>query len=96
MRISALASAEDVQQPVSLPGPDEPVKFTPHIKPLFRKMDREWMSFIFDLWSYRDVSTHSAEILKRHENGSMPSDGGWPREKVSLFRRWVDSGMLES
>ena len=95
-RISALAPAEDVQQLASLPGPDESIKFTPHIKALFRKMDRESMSFIFDLWSHRDVSTHATEILKRLENGTMPCDGAWPPEKVGLFRRWIDSGMAES
>jgi CDGSH-type Zn-finger protein/truncated hemoglobin YjbI len=95
-RISALAPAEDVQQLASLPGPDEAIKFTPHIKALFRKMDRESMSFIFDLWSHRDVSTHATEILKRLENGTMPCDGAWPPEKVGLFRRWIDAGMAES
>ena len=95
-RISALAPAEDVQQLASLPGRAELIKFTPHIKALFRKMDREPMSFIFDLWSHRDVSTHATEILKRLENGTMPCDGAWPPEKVGLFRRWIDSGMAES
>jgi truncated hemoglobin YjbI len=95
-RSSALAPAEDVPRPVPLPGPDEQVKFTAHIKSLFRKMDRESMSFIFDLWSHREVSTHATEILKRLENGTMPCDGAWPPERVELFRRWVDSGMAES
>ena len=95
-RLSALAPATEVQQPVAIPGPNEPVNFTQHIKPLFRKMDRESMSFVFDLWSHRDVRTHSSEILKRLENGTMPCDGVWPKDKVDLFRRWVESGMVES
>jgi len=66
-----------------------------HIKPLFRKMDRESMSFVFDLWSCRDVSKHATEILKRLDNGTMPCDGAWPKERVDIFRRWIDSGMAD-
>ena len=95
-RVSALSAAEEIQQPIALPGPNESVNFTQHIKPLFRKMDRESMSFVFDLWSFDDVRTHASEILKRLESGTMPCDGAWPREKVELFRRWVESGMAES
>jgi hypothetical protein len=95
-RISALAPPEDVQQSVALPGPDEPVSFTQHIKPLFRRMDKESMSFVFDLWSCSDVRTHAQEILRRLDNGTMPCDGAWSSEKVALFRRWIDSGMVDS
>jgi hypothetical protein len=93
-RISALAPSEEVPPPVASLGPNEPVTFIAHIKPLFRKMDRESMSFVFDLWSHEAVSAHAPEILRRLENGTMPCDGAWPRDKVDLFRRWVESGML--
>jgi hypothetical protein len=92
-RISAVAPQEET--PVMIPGPGERVTFAGHIKPLFRKMDRESMKFFFDLWSLRDVRTHAPEILKRLDNGSMPCDGAWPREKVDLFRRWIDSGTAD-
>jgi CDGSH-type Zn-finger protein/truncated hemoglobin YjbI len=95
-RVSALAPAAEIQQPIALPGPNESVNFTQHIKPLFRKMDRESMSFVFDLWSFGGVRTHASEILKRLENGTMPCDGAWPKEKVAVFRRWIESGMAES
>jgi CDGSH-type Zn-finger protein/truncated hemoglobin YjbI/ferredoxin len=95
-RISALAPAEEIQQPIALPGPNESVNFINHIKPLFRKMDRESMSFVFDLWSFGDVRTHASEILKRLRSGTMPCDGAWPKERVELFRIWVESGMAES
>ena len=95
-RVSALAPPQDLQQPVVFPGPDDPVTFTQHIKPLFRRMDRESMSFVFDLWSYGDVRTHAPEILRRLDNGTMPCDGAWPREKVDLFRRWIDGGMIDT
>ncbi len=94
-RISALAPREEIQQAAEIPGPDEPVSFARHIKPLFRKMDRESMSFVFDLWSSSDVRTHAHEILRRLESGTMPCDGAWPAERVGVFRRWVDAGMTD-
>jgi CDGSH-type Zn-finger protein/truncated hemoglobin YjbI len=94
-RISALTPAEEIQQHIAFPGANESVNFAQHIKPLFRKMDRESMSFVFDLWSFGDVRRHASEILERLENGTMPCDGAWPKEKVELFRRWVESGMAE-
>jgi CDGSH-type Zn-finger protein/truncated hemoglobin YjbI len=95
-RVSALAPREDIQPSAATPGPGEPVTFAKHIKPLFRKMDRESMSFAFDLWSHSDVRTHAPEILKRLDNGTMPCDGAWPKEQIELFRRWIDSGMADS
>lgn len=94
-RVSALAPQEDVQQSAALPSSDEPVNFAQHIKPLFRRMDRDSMSFVFDLWSCNDVRTHAPEILRRLDNGTMPCDGAWPSDRVEVFRRWIDSGMVE-
>jgi truncated hemoglobin YjbI len=94
-RASASAPREDAQQPTALPGADESVKFTPHIQSLFRKMDRESMSFALDLWSLGDVRSHAVQILERLDNGTMPCDGAWPKNKVDLFRRWIDSGMID-
>ena len=94
-RVSAVARQEDAQDSATIPGPDEPLSFAPHIKPLFRRMDRESMCFVFDLWSHLDVSAHAPQILSRLENGTMPCDGAWPKERVELFRRWIGSGMAE-
>ncbi len=94
-RISALAPPPDAQQSVVLPGPDDSVTFIQHIKPLFRRMDRESMNFVFDLWSCDDVRKYAPEILRRLGNGTMPCDGAWPKDKVEFFRRWIDSGMAE-
>ena len=95
-RVSALAGQEGERQTaVSLPGPDVNLSFAEHVKPLFRTTDRESMRFVFDLWSYRDVRKHAAEILRRIDNGTMPCDGPWPEEKVEVLRRWVDCGMAE-
>jgi CDGSH-type Zn-finger protein/truncated hemoglobin YjbI len=90
-RLSALA-AEEPQAPVELPGPDEPVGFEQHVKPLFREGDRQSMRFAFDLWSHDDVAEHADAILDRLRAGTMPCDGAWPPERVDVFARWVDSG----
>jgi len=95
-RVSALSPQnEEESAAVVLPAADEPVGFAQHIKPLFRAMDHQSMEGAFDLWSYQDVKSHAAGILQRLQNGSMPCDGAWSREKVETFQRWVESGMRE-
>jgi CDGSH-type Zn-finger protein/truncated hemoglobin YjbI len=92
-RASALAPpAEAEEQPLTLPGPDEPVGFEQHIRPLFREGDRRSMRFAFDLWDAQDVAAHADAILVRLREGSMPCDGAWPAEHVAVFERWVSSG----
>jgi hypothetical protein len=66
--------------------------FEKDIKPLFRELDRDEMDFVFDLWSYQDVSTHADNILERVEDGTMPCDEEWPAEKIDIFRRWIEEG----
>jgi hypothetical protein len=67
--------------------------FARDIRPLFREDDREAMQFAFDLWNYQDVCDHAEDILERLTDGSMPCDGEWPEEQITLFRRWVEAGM---
>ena len=67
--------------------------FARDIKPLFRMRDRLTMRWKFDLGNYHDVSKYSQAILERLSNGSMPCDGKWPEEHITLFRRWVEAGM---
>ena len=88
----ATATPAEPEQPVSLPGPDEPVSFAAHIKPMFRPKDRQSMQFAFDLWSYDDVRAHAAGILERLRNGTMPCDGAWPDAQIAVFRRWSETG----
>jgi CDGSH-type Zn-finger protein/truncated hemoglobin YjbI len=95
-RVSAIAPQdEEEKRPIVLPGPDDVVTFMRHVKPLFRKRDRQSMQFAFDLWSYTDVNKHAAAILERLRNGSMPCDGAWPQERVDVFERWIASGKPE-
>ncbi len=91
--VTADGAADQGDQPVVLPGPDDTVSFATHIKPLFRARDRQSMSFAFDLWSYEDVRAHAAAILDQVQGGSMPCDGAWSGDKVAAFRRWTDSGL---
>jgi CDGSH-type Zn-finger protein/truncated hemoglobin YjbI len=92
-RVSALASTEET--PVALPAEGETPSFATHVKGCFRAMDRASMKFAFDLWVHSDVAKHAAAILQRLEAGTMPCDGPWPKEKIEVFRRWIDQGTPE-
>jgi truncated hemoglobin YjbI len=95
-RILALRPTdEDEDQPIVRPASNEQVSFEKHIKPLFRRRDRQSMKFAFDLWAYDDVKQNAHAILDRLQDGSMPCDGGWPEEKVDAFDRWVTTGMSQ-
>jgi predicted ester cyclase len=89
---TARAPGPTDEEPIALPGANEPVHFDPHVRSLFRERDRQSMKFAFDLWSYDDVTTHAAGILERVRAGSMPCDAAWPQDRVEVFQRWVDSG----
>jgi hypothetical protein len=91
-RISAGEEDEPDDDAAELPGPDVELSYEDHIKPLFRKRDRDSMSFVFDLWSHDDVATHADAILERLRAGTMPCDGAWPPERVAVFERWVAAG----
>ena len=60
--------------------------FETDIQPLFRDLDRNYMIFIFDLWSYGDVKENVTEILARLEDGSMPCDESRNRDKIGKLR----------
>jgi hypothetical protein len=94
-RATAEESTPD-EETVVLPGVDEPVYFDEHVKALFRSLDRDAMTWAFDLWSYDDVATNAQGILQRVLAGTMPCDSAWPAEKVDVFARWVDNGTPQS
>lgn len=68
-------------------------RFEIDIKPLFRPKDINAMKRFFDLSKYEDVKSHAAEVIERLEDGSMPCDGSWPEQDVTLFREWHKGGM---
>lgn len=90
-RVSALAPAP-AEPPYELPAPDVVLSFETHIRPMFRAVDRNSMRFVFDLWSLDDVTAHAEAILRRLREQTMPCDGGWPPERIEVFRRWVEAG----
>ena len=71
------------------------LSFATDIRPLFRDSpDVESMKDMgLDLSSYEEVKAKANGIYASLEDGSMPCDGAWPKEQVSLFKRWMDEGM---
>ncbi len=71
------------------------LSFANDVRPLFRdNPDIETMKRMgLDLSAYEDVKANASEIHSRLEDGSMPCDGAWPKEKVALFKRWMEEGM---
>jgi len=94
-RASALTEPDREEHTVSTPAAGEPMSFEKHIRPLFREGDRSSMKFAFDLWSYDDVSTNADAIAARLRDGSMPCDGAWPAENVTVFESWITAGKPE-
>jgi hypothetical protein len=73
-------------------SPSPAPHFEQDIKPLFRERDRQSMDFAFDLWDYDDVRENAEAILGRLTAGTMPCDGAWPQDRITLFQRWLDAG----
>lgn len=69
--------------------------FARDIRPLFRAKDREAMRYAFDLWSIEDARDNAEAILAAVRSGTMPCDGAWPVDDVSLFEAWINAGMVE-
>ncbi len=71
------------------------LSYVTDIKPLFREKDRDAMRGVFDLWDYDDVRDNSDAILSHLQDGSMPCDGPWPSDHVTLFETWANTGAPE-
>lgn len=71
------------------------LSFAADIRPLFRdEPDVKSMTRMgLDLSSYEDVKAKANDIYARLEDGTMPCDGAWPEDQLSLFKRWMDEGM---
>jgi CDGSH-type Zn-finger protein/truncated hemoglobin YjbI len=93
-RPTGRAAVTDLAAP-EMPAPGEALSFERHVKGLFRARDRGAMRFAFDLWSVADVRTHARAIEARLKAGTMPCDGAWPAEKVSIFERWIAEGCAD-
>jgi hypothetical protein len=85
--------ATPLAEPTAPAGPAP--SFATDIRPLFREEpDRSDMLKFgpFDLHVLEDVRAHASGILQRLNDGDMPCDGAWPRERIALFQSWVDAG----
>lgn len=74
------------------------VSFAADIRPVFRPVDIQHMSWFCDLSKYEDVRDHAQEILHRLQGAGgavMPplaSGGPWSAEQVKLFEQWIATG----
>ena len=71
------------------------LSFSTEIRPLFRDSpDVDTMQgYGLDLSNYNDVKARVAEIYEALANGSMPCDEPWPKERLALFKQWMDEGV---
>jgi len=71
------------------------LSFATDIRPLFRdEPDVKAMKRMgLDLSSYEEVKSQAEGIYATLENGTMPCDGPWPKDRVETFKRWIDEGM---
>ena len=71
------------------------LSFARDIRPLFRDQpDVETMKNMgLDLSSYEDVKAKAGAVHSRLEDGTMPCDDPWPKERIATFKRWMDEGM---
>jgi len=71
------------------------LSYAKDIRPLFRDdPDVSAMKdYGLDLSSYADVKKSAQAIYGTLASGSMPCDGKWPADRISLFKQWMDEGM---
>lgn len=74
--------------------PETPLSFAADIRPLFRQFDRDSMITFggFDLHRFEDARDNAEAILERIEDGTMPCDGSWPRDRIEKLRDWILGG----
>lgn len=68
------------------------LSFARDIRPLFRPVDIDEMSFAFDLATYHDVRDNAEQIYVALAQLGMPCDGPWADEDIARFRAWIDAG----
>ena len=71
------------------------LSFSADIRPLFRDSpDVDTMQgYGLDLSNYNDVKARATEIYEALANGTMPCDEPWPKERLALFKQWMDEGV---
>jgi hypothetical protein len=71
------------------------LSFAKDIRPLFRDSpDIDTMKdFGLDLSAYSEVKAEAENIYARVLDGSMPCDEPWPKDRIALFKQWMEEGM---
>lgn len=72
--------------------------FELHIRPMFRRLDRDHMLGSLDLWNYEQVSAKAQQVaafLRRPPPQTMPTvrtGGPWPEGWIAVFEEWLVRG----
>ena len=72
------------------------LSFAADIRPLFRDEDIECMKGMgIELGdpAWMCLPANAQTVYGTVADGSMPPDEPWPKEKVELFKRWMDAGL---
>jgi hypothetical protein len=71
------------------------LSFAKDIRPLFRDSpDVDTMKdYGMDLSAYADVKAQAQNIYDRVLDGSMPCDEPWAKDRIALFKQWMEEGM---
>jgi hypothetical protein len=70
------------------------ISFENDIRPLFRgSPDVDSIKeYGLDLSSYQEVRPRAEKIDARLEDGSKPCEEAWPKERLAVFKRWMEEG----
>jgi hypothetical protein len=71
------------------------LSFAADIVPLFREEDIDCMKGMgvnLDDLTWMSVPENAQSVYGTLADGSMPPDEPWPKERVALFKQWMDAG----
>jgi hypothetical protein len=71
------------------------LSFATDIRPLFRSEDIDCMRSMgvdLDDPAWMSVAANAQSVYSTLADGSMPPDDPWPKDRVSLFKQWMDAG----
>jgi hypothetical protein len=72
------------------------LSFVTDIRPLFRDGDIECMKpggIHLDDPAWMCVPANAQSVYGAVSGGTMPPDEPWPKDRVSLFKEWMDAGL---
>jgi hypothetical protein len=72
------------------------LSYAKDIRPLFREGDVKCMKpagVRLDDAAWMCVAANAALVYGAVSAGKMPPDAPWPKERVALFKAWMDAGL---